>query len=218
VEASLPLPSGKGVQQYCCPLQPSLPRLRSLAAWDREACKFAPLRDRPPDRVSCQWFPPRPRQRDTVPGPAWIRCGLARGGWNSRGFKYPASVPTLAKAARPNRVAEKPGKPTLAEAGINKNLAHEGHKLGALTEPDAVLADCLQDDNQASASLAPCLGHNPNSAIASTPCIGGPPCTAIVGKPSKSVSMPSPLLRPRRPHPQKKSDLTGAIPSQPNAP
>lgn len=45
----------------------------------------------------------------------------------------------LAKGTRGNaygRVAKKPAHdvPTLAEAGINKNLAHEGRKLGALSE------------------------------------------------------------------------------------
>lgn len=42
----------------------------------------------------------------------------------------------LHPGGNPNRVVEKPGLPTLAEAGINKNLAHEGRKLGALSESE----------------------------------------------------------------------------------
>jgi hypothetical protein len=43
----------------------------------------------------------------------------------------------LNKGGGDHRVGKKPGAlPTLAEAGINKNLAHEGRKLGALSEPE----------------------------------------------------------------------------------
>jgi hypothetical protein len=41
----------------------------------------------------------------------------------------------LNKGGQPkNRVASRPG--TLAEAGVDKHLAHEARKLGALSEPE----------------------------------------------------------------------------------
>ena len=42
----------------------------------------------------------------------------------------------LAKAGNPNWVSEKPNSPTLAEQGINKNLADAARKLAAMPEDE----------------------------------------------------------------------------------
>lgn len=50
--------------------------------------------------------------------------GLSKGAQGTGSNQYRKQV----------RATEKPAPPTLAEAGINKNLAHEGRKLGAMDE------------------------------------------------------------------------------------